>query len=57
VSYSEESEVRSLPAGDLFLTFLTAPADLFPVMHQAAQRLVSVDQQSPIRAAPVVSGA
>jgi hypothetical protein len=41
----------------VFLTFLTAPADLFPVMHQAAQRLVSVDQQSPIRAAPVVSGA
>lgn len=55
-AYIEYVEVRTLPGGGIMLTMLNAPADMFSVAHQATQRLISIDQQPPFRAAPLISG-
>jgi hypothetical protein len=56
-SYIEYIEVRPLPGGNgIFLTILTAPADWFALAWQATQQLVTVDQQTPFRAAPDTDG-
>lgn len=55
-SYIEYVEVRALPDNGLFLTILLAPESGFSQAHQAAQQLVTVDQQPPFRAAPSLPG-